>query len=485
MIKLNNVSFSYPETGENSLVDINLHIDSGECILLCGKSGCGKTTLTRLLNGLIPNFYNGSLEGSIRIDDFDPTNSPLYKTAGKVGSVFQNPRTQFFNVDTTSELAFGCENFGMEPARIAERVQKTARELSLEGLLDRNIFMLSGGEKQKIAFAGVYAMSPQVYVLDEPSSNLDSKSVWDIRRLLLLLKNQGKTIIIAEHRVYYLKGLVDRAIYMENGKIVREYSMEELERFTPEECMKTGIRAVGPHAYLPKPLPSLETGIKLSLRGIAFSYGNRDVLEIPQLTIPAGRITGIIGENGAGKSTFASCLCGLLKQQKGTFSLKGESLKGKARIALSYMVMQEVNHQLFTESVREEIILGAESIREEQLIDMLDKLDISPLKDRHPMTLSGGQKQRTIIASALFCSKKILVFDEPTSGLDFYHMMQTAELLKSLRSQDTFIFIITHDYEFTVAACDDIIHIESGRVKDSYTLDEAGLGKIKSFFRPE
>ena len=223
MISFQNVTYSYQENGEpKSLNSINLKVKDGECILLCGKSGCGKTTMTRLLNGMIPNFYDGNLQGAVLLDGKNLFDLPMYEISKQVGSVFQNPRTQFYTVNTTSEIAFGCENFGMEPEKIATRVKQTAEDLEIEYLLDRNIFNLSGGEKQIIAFASIYAMSPQVYVLDEPSSNLDIQAIEKVRKILSLLKQQGKTIIIAEHRTYYLKDLVDRALYMENGKIIRE-----------------------------------------------------------------------------------------------------------------------------------------------------------------------------------------------------------------------------------------------------------------------
>lgn len=173
MIEFENVSFSYTGQEHGGLHDINLKISDGECVLFCGRSGCGKTTITRLVNGLIPQFYQGELHGRVLVDGQEISNIPMYQIAAKVGSVFQNPRTQFFNVDTDSEIAFGIENEARPPQELIERVEQTADDLRIQKLRNRNIFELSGGEKQKIAFASVYAMNPQIYLLDEPSSNLD------------------------------------------------------------------------------------------------------------------------------------------------------------------------------------------------------------------------------------------------------------------------------------------------------------------------
>ena len=222
MIELQNISYSYQQgRKEQSLKAIDLTIRDGECVLLCGKSGCGKTTITRLLKGMIPNFYDGEIEGNVLLDGENLLDLPMFEIAQKVGTVFQNPRTQFYTVNTTSEIAFGCENLAIPPEEIKARIEQTARDLKIESLLNRSIFALSGGEKQIIAFASIYAMSPQVYVLDEPSSNLDAQAIEKIRNILTLLKKQGKTIVIAEHRTYYLKDLVDRAVYLDNGKIFR------------------------------------------------------------------------------------------------------------------------------------------------------------------------------------------------------------------------------------------------------------------------
>lgn len=482
MIEIKDVSFTYNQAKAPSLSHVSLSIREGECVLLCGKSGCGKTTMTRLLNGMIPDFYDGTLDGQIRVKGLDPVNCSMYEISKVVGTVFQNPRTQFYTVNTTSEIAFGCENLGMEPEKIAARVQQTAEDLEIEYLLDRNIFNLSGGEKQIIAFASIYAMSPEIYVLDEPSSNLDIQAIEKVRKILSLLKQQGKTIIIAEHRTYYLKELVDRAIYMENGKIIREYSMEELEHLSRDEQLHSGIRTVDLLSYPVRPHTVVAADHKITLKDVHYFYGKTEALSIPELSLASGRITAIIGTNGAGKSTFVSCLCGLMKKIKGTFLLDGKKQSTKERVNESYLVLQEVNHQLFSDSVREEIVLGSSHSTEDSLQEIMTSLDISELAERHPMTLSGGQKQRVIIASAMFCGKKILCFDEPTSGLDFSHMMQACELLKKLQNDDTFLFIITHDYELIASACDSVVHIEHGRFLEQYILDSAGILKLKSFF---
>ena len=192
MIELNNISFTY-KTGEGtergaaggigekssngSLTNINLKIKDGEFLLLTGGSGCGKTTVLRLINGLIPNFFEGNLQGEILVDGKSISSSELYDTAKTVSTVFQNPRSQFFNVDTTSELAFACENQGMDQKEILQRINQTVTEMQLEPLMNRSLFELSGGQKQKIACASVAVTGNKIILLDEPSANLDNKSV--------------------------------------------------------------------------------------------------------------------------------------------------------------------------------------------------------------------------------------------------------------------------------------------------------------------
>lgn len=489
MIHIQNVSFTYEQADTPSLKNINLSVKTGECVLLCGKSGCGKTTLIRLLCGMLPDFYNGVFTGSVSVKGIDPVTAPMYEIAKTVGTVFQNPRTQFYTVNTTSEIAFGCENFGMEPKLIQDRVYETADALHINSLLDRNIFQLSGGEKQKIAFASIYAVNPDIYVLDEPSSNLDNHAINELRSILQFLKAHGKTIVIAEHRIRYLKELADRAVYMKEGQIEKEYTMQELDSMSIAERMETGIRPVslGGFSSIIKEQSECSGDIggnaSIQMKDVSFSYTKyteTPSLFIPEAYFPAGTVIAVTGNNGAGKSTLVSVIGGLLKNKKGTIRINGNIQSAKERLFVSYMVMQEVNHQLFTDSVKEEIVLGVKNPDEEALNAVLTKMDIERLKDRHPMTLSGGQKQRVAIAAAVFCKKKILIFDEPTSGLDFFHMMQTAELIKTLKADDTYIFVITHDYELIAAACDIAVEVKNGRIESQYVLDTKGIQQLQN-----
>ena len=489
MIHIQNVSFTYEQADTPSLKNINLSVKTGECVLLCGKSGCGKTTLIRLLCGMLPDFYNGVFTGSVSVKGIDPVTAPMYEIAKTVGTVFQNPRTQFYTVNTTSEIAFGCENFGMEPKLIRDRVYETADALHINSLLDRNIFQLSGGEKQKIAFASIYAVNPDIYVLDEPSSNLDNHAIGELQSMLQFLKVHGKTIVIAEHRTWYLKELANRAVYIKEGQIEKEYTMQELDSMSIAERMETGIRPVslGGFSSIIKEQSESSGDIggnaSIQMKDVCFSYTKykgQPSLTIPEAYFPAGTVIAVTGNNGAGKSTLVSVVGGLLKNKKGTVKLNGNIQSAKERLFVSYMVMQEVNHQLFTDSVKEEIVLGVKNPDEEALNAVLTKMDIKRLKDRHPMTLSGGQKQRVAIAAAVFCKKKILIFDEPTSGLDFFHMMQTAELIKTLKADDTYIFVITHDYELIAAACDIAVEVKNGCIESQYVLDMSGFERLQN-----
>ena len=482
MIRIDHVTFSYGEENESAggVQDINLNIEDGQFIVLCGESGCGKTTITRLINGLIPHYYEGKMNGEVWVNGAKVSEQPLYDTAKTVGSVFQNPRSQFFNVDTTSEITVGCENLGQPEQSIRERLEKTGRDFRLEKLMGRNIFHLSGGEKQKIACAGVSIMEPDVLVMDEPSSNLDASSILDLRATLAFWKSQGKTVIVSEHRLYYLRGLADRFIYITAGKVEKDYSSAEFERLTEQQRVNLGLRTFILEDLLPpKALPPARE--QMELHNFCFAYKNEpETLHIRECEIPANRIVGIIGNNGAGKSTFSRCFCGLEKRC-GEVIWNGRTYRPKDRLNTCYMVMQEVNHQLFTETVLDEVLISMEEENQEQAEEILAKLDLIGFKDRHPMSLSGGQKQRVAIASAIASKRSILFFDEPTSGLDYKHMKEVANVLRQVRDTGITVYVITHDLELILDCCTDIVHFENGSIIDQFQMDEAGLEKIRNY----
>ena len=458
MIEIRELSFKYKGGSDYSLKDINLKIKKGECILLCGRSGCGKSTLLKLMNGIIPEFYDGDISGSVMVNGMNTFTTPIYKLSNNVGSVFQNPKTQFYTTNTTDEIAFGLENYGLDRAEINKKIEEVKNIFNLEALMNRNIFELSGGEKQKIAIASVFALDPKVFVFDEPSSSLDIESMRELSKIIEKLKAAGKTIIIAEHRLWYLKNVVDRAIYLESGEIIKEYSMEEIEKLSEDERMRTGLRHSDYKAIEGfDDFETLNKGALLELKNLIFKRNTRTILSIKDLKFCYGNIIGIVGENGIGKSTLAKIMCGLYKENKGKILKEDENFKTKNRLNESLLIMQEVNCQLFTDSVKDEIVLTS-NIKDDNALDTwLKDMELKNISDRNPHTLSGGQKQRVIILSALLSDMKILFFDEPTSGLDYRNMKIVAKNIKKVKGKDKLILIISHDVEFLESVCDKVI----------------------------
>ncbi|WP_125967677.1 ATP-binding cassette domain-containing protein [Bifidobacterium samirii] len=482
-------------TVPSALRRVSLTVRPGEVVMLCGRSGCGKTTVTRVLNGLVPGFFAGDLAGSATVCGVPIAGSPVSDSADSptalqpdeainalvplVGSVFQNPKTQYFNADTTSELAFPCENSGMESAGIGRRVADVARRFGVEHLLGRSAFALSGGEKQRLAVAAATMLGPRVVVMDEPTGNLDQAAMRDLHDMVTALRADGTTVVIAEHRLAWCADLVDRYVLVDDGAIAGEYTAAEFAAMHADRLASWGLRpldltacraalarlprvggdgpATGSAASPSAARPLVET------RGLSVGYRRAFTRAIPDVALHPGEIVALMGRNGAGKSTLVRTLCGLIRPRSGQILLRGVPAKPAALTRAGFLVMQDVNYQLFADGVREELLLGEDESDAATLARadaILDALDLTEVADRHPMSLSGGQKQRLAIASALMCDKDLLVFDEPTSGLDLQHMMQVGALLRRLADDGKTVLVVTHDEELAAGWCDRILDLD-------------------------
>lgn len=464
MISFQNVSFTYAESGNGGVVDLNLIIRSGECVLLCGPSGCGKTTVTRLANGLIPHFFHGNLSGQVSVNGMDTRETEIAALSDAVGTVFQNPRTQFFNTDTDSEIVFGLENRGIPREDLRSRLDELTEELHLSELRGRNIFELSGGEKQKIAFSSVYASAPDVLVFDEPSSNLDMKAIGELADLIQRAKISGKTILIAEHRIWYLMDIVDRVVYMRDGRIASDMEAAAFKALPEADIRGMGLRVRDLSVSESGCVKTIAADGLLSVQKISVRLGGRNVLNNLSFQASSGEIIAIAGVNGAGKSTLAKMLCGLQKNSSGTVLWAGKPMSRRLRRKKAYMVMQDVGHQLFTDSVAAECALGIKTPNKDKIDCALEKVDLLAYKERHPLSLSGGQMQRLAVVVSEICDRELLVFDEPTSGLDLKSMEEVGTLTRSLATQGKVLLVITHDIEFMKRICTRILFIQDGEI---------------------
>ena len=510
-VNLQNLCFNYqasenmdqPDTKNlSALNDISISIKKGECILFTGISGCGKTSVLRTINGLIPNYYEGKLLGSIEVLGESIKEKPIYDISKKVSTVFQNPKSQFFNLDTTSEILFFLENMGTPFEKMHQRLNFISEFLNIKHLLDRNIFNLSGGEKQMIAIASALAADTDIIVMDEPTSNLDLYYIEKIAEVISLLKKSGKTLIISEHRLYFLNELIDRAFLIKEGKLEKEFSQQEFLALSEQNRKELLLRPIIMNKnvfnrledsdYMQVQSPETIRKNKedkntedtksahLTVENLFYRFKKEkdDFLRVQNLKMEFGKVIALTGKNGQGKSTFAQCLTGLLKAKKDSVLLNGKKINAKQRLELSYMVLQDVGYQLFTESVEDEIALGKNKKikpeqntkaknKEERVSDVeaiLKAMNLTELKDKHPLSLSGGQKQRVSIGAAISSGARIIIMDEPTSGMDYFHMKETAKLINSIRSNQTLILIISHDFEFLSLVTDEIILMEKGAV---------------------
>jgi energy-coupling factor transport system ATP-binding protein len=465
------LSFRYAGQEGWALKDVCIEIQAGQCVVLAGPSGCGKSTLVKCLNGLVPHFEKGVRAGRALLDGVDLADLPMHRIAQQVGAVFQNPRSQFFTTRVVDEVAFGCENLGLPREMVLRRVDNALDRFHIAPLRQRTIFDLSAGERQKAILAAVYAMGPDTWVLDEPSSNLDSASVEILKTTLESLKQEGKTLIIAEHRCHYLNGLADRIIMLDNGRVASEHPGASFFQKSNTEMNRRGLRWIQePAAFIGPGQAPLEPGSeeRLVSRNLCFRYPgeNHDALRAASLAGGGGEIIGLTGANGAGKTTLAMLLSGLFKERGGQIDIDGLARKAKERVRLCRLVLQEADHQLFSESVFKELELGLNGYGHDhgRIMELLDAVGLGEKAYFRPHSLSGGEKQRLAVAAALIAEPAVLILDEPTSGLDAVNMRLMGALLKAAADRGSVVLVATHDAEFIQTCCTKVLRMEKGDI---------------------
>lgn len=493
-IKVQELSYSYPDEKLKNISDINLTINEGEILFLCGSSGSGKSTLSKCITGAIPNFYGGTIGGRIFIDGKDINELSDKERAAEVTMVFQDPERQMLMDKVFREIAFGLENIGLESSLIKRRTAETMQFCNVLHLKDRLIGTLSGGEKQRIAVASALAYMPKCIIFDEPTSQLDPSSSDEIINLIRKINEElGITVIIVEQRVDRCFDISDKIGVMEKGKLIflgskrdmYRSSLEEVNKFLPTYLKVAKTLNI---KEMPRDVKMLRQEIKgaekfnknknteekssesiIEINKLTCKYDRSTVIDDISLSMKKGSFNAIIGSNGAGKTTLIKAIMGFMKYE-GSVKLKGKEIK-KTRfkefgVRIGY-VAQNPNDYLSKDTVYDELkfTLDNYGLPDDGIIDeTLTLLGINKFKLRNPRDLSGGEKQRAAIASVLVLKPEILILDEPTRGLDLEVKNSLGKVLNALKESGSTIIMITHDMDFAAEFCNNFILMFSGRI---------------------
>ncbi|NPV74767.1 MAG: ABC transporter ATP-binding protein [Anaerolineae bacterium] len=483
---IENLSFRYRSRAEPAIQNINLRVSAGQLVLIAGASGCGKTTLARCINGLIPRSYKGEVQGRILLQGQDTAALSLARISQLVGTVLQDPERQILGTRVANEVAFGLENLGLPRQEILQRVEQALDYLGISHLRDRETFNLSGGEKQKIALAGVLAMQPRILLLDEPLASLDPASAQEALALARRLADEGMTILMIEHRVEDVLSIQpDRALFMNKGQIEYDGPAEGLEKHVDYRQVKLPARLIMKMASRQPPPPRLEVlpGGKakpenaaaplVKFEDASFWYEpERPALEGVTLEIQRGDIIAVLGPNGAGKTTLVKHAIGLLKPKRGRVLVEGRDTRdlSVAQIAhtLGY-VFQSPSHMLFAPTVYDELAFGPTNLgqkpqeMEQATREAIQIVNLEGLEKYPPLAMSFGQQKRVSIAAVLAMRSRILAMDEPTAGQDYQNYISFMEAILQMPGFEAILFI-THDVDLAVAYSNRVLLVNQGRL---------------------
>ncbi len=480
-----NLTFSYRDREENAINNISFSVNPGEILLVAGPSGCGKTTLIRSINGLIPRSYKGKLTGRVYVHGEDSRKWPLSHTSQHIGTVLQDPERQILGTKVLNEVAFGLENLGMSRDEILLRTDEALRFLNIFHLRDRETFNLSGGEKQKVALAGVLAMRPSILLLDEPLASLDPTSAMETLDMVRMMADEGMSIVMIEHRVEaVLRITPERVMFMDNGEIRYLGDLDGLYKVVNYHEIKLPAEVIIQRAAqdpVPEEMTFLPTvtgseGIHdplVQFKNVSFGY-HRDmqVLHNINLEIKRGDVIAVLGPNGAGKTTLVKQAIGLLKPTKGEVLVNGINTHDAsvAEIAntLGY-VFQSPSHMLFAQTVHEELAFGPKNLKhspeeiEKEVMEALETVNLVEFKQDPPLSLSFGQQKRVSIAAILAMRSRILVMDEPTAGQDYQNYMNFMDSILQMPGFESILFI-THDVDMAIIYANRVILVADGHI---------------------
>lgn len=456
MIEFENFSFTYQGDIIATLKNINLKINKGDCVIITGLSGCGKTTLLRVINGLCPSVFCGVSNGNFKTDFYDYKDSSASSNSKYVGSILQNPKNSFLFPNAEDECKYSAKCICRSREEISFEFSNL--KAKYENLLSHeDILKLSSGESQILSILSSKLKKSKIIIMDEPTANLDITEIAELKKNIVELKKSGITIVIAEHRIGYLKDICDKVYIMQNGELKNDENFE----FRSQNITFSRLTTIQNNV----------SKDHLDILNLSYKVKSKKILENINLSIKSGRVTAIVGKNGSGKSTLGKCIAGLLDSKKTIFALNNVILSKKDRLKNSYFCMQDTYHQMVTATVREEILLQNENLNDEEISYFLDLIDMKDFENRHPSKLSGGQSLRLAVLLAYISNNKIVILDEPTSGLDFKRMKLICNLIKKMRTEGRIVILISHDLELLSQVSDEYILLEMGKLMEHKKLE--------------
>jgi len=517
-VDIKNVSYRYPGSKGQALREVSLRVNRGELVLITGASGSGKTTLLCMLNGMVPQSYGGDFSGSVSVKGYDTTKVPVGRLAFVSGMLFQDPAGQLICPTVEDEVAFGPENRGLPVDKVDSLIEECLEYVKMSNYRGKSPHALSGGQQQSVGIASVLAMEPDVYVLDEPTSNLDplgSQQIFDL--IGRVVRDKQKTAVIVEHKLEKLLGIADRLVIMANGQIVADGQPREvLLKLSAEndsgiyppqvtqlfwrlqEAGLAGIKEapftveeaasiLSPHVESWSPAKpekdpgedrvesqdARETVVEVEDLEFAYPDGTK-AIKGANLKVQEGEFLSIVGQNGSGKTTLVKHLNGLLRPGRGTVRIMGQDA---AKFPISLLAtkvgycFQNPDHQIFSSKVFDELAFGLKNLKRSKeeikaTVEMVaDRLGLLELLDDNPHNLSKGQRQRIAVAAVLAMGPDIMIVDEPTTGQDPRQSRQMMDLMRLLnREHGKTIIVITHDMALAAEYSHRLVVMHSGQI---------------------